>query len=188
MLIINSSEPLDLKLVLKKAFEKEIILDFSKSSPYAKLSCIKECKECCDYSYYLTYERSKLPEKIKAKLTKSTDGMYEIVKTDRRCTFYNPEQDFFCSIHRYRPLRCQVYPYFPVIVDERIVITLEPALKMKNSTDKVKQCPGIGIEGKSLKQSISECISFLENLKDTPNLLKTIVLTVEVFNKIRNDR
>ncbi|MHA2074283.1 MAG: hypothetical protein ACW97X_06670, partial [Candidatus Hodarchaeales archaeon] len=93
--MIFSREPLDLKLILKRALKNEIILDFSKSSPSAKFSCQSGCKECCGYSYYLPNELSKLPEKIKTTLTKSTEGMYEIAKKDRRCTFYNPEQDFF---------------------------------------------------------------------------------------------
>ncbi|MFX0182714.1 MAG: hypothetical protein ACFE95_06475 [Candidatus Hodarchaeota archaeon] len=49
-------------------------------------------------------------------------------------------------------------------------------------------CPGIGKQGKPLKNSIKDCIVFLENLKDSPNLLATIILENDAFNKIRNDR
>ncbi len=116
--------------------------------------------------------------------------MYEINTNNGRCIFYNPENEFYCSIHNLRPLRCRIYPYFPVIVDHRIIITLEPALKMKmkNTSNLRKQCPGIGKDENSLIKTIKECISFLEMLRDTPKLLATIILNGETFNNIRNDR
>ena len=59
---------------------------------------------------------------------------------------------------------------------------------MKNHTTQIKTCPGIGILGKPLKNTIKECLSFLGKLSDVPALLGTIVLESEVFNKVRNDR
>lgn len=114
--------------------------------------------------------------------------MYEITKLNGRCSFYNPIKGFYCSIYDYRPLRCRIYPYFPVIVDERIIITMEPALRMKNFSNKKKQCPGIGKKEKELKQTIYDCILFLKYLRDTPKLLETVILTGERFNNIRDDK
>ncbi len=175
-------------MILKKALSGELILDFSKESPSSKFSCQSGCQECCGYAYFLPAEISKLPEKIRCKLIKSSDGMFDIRRNSGRCVFYDSTMIFFCSIYEYRPLRCQIYPYFPLIVDGKIIITMEPALKMKNSLDEVKHCPGIAIKGKSLKQSINECIVFLKYLNDVPKLLSTIVLSGEAFSKIRNDR
>ena len=114
--------------------------------------------------------------------------MYEIIEINGRCAFYKANLDLFCSIYDHRPLRCRIYPYFPVIVDGRIIITMEPAMKMKEASNTKKLCPGIGKVEKDLKTSIKECISFLTNLKDVPKLLETVILTGDSFNNIRDDR
>lgn len=174
--------------ILNLALKSPIILDFSQTSFYAKFSCQQTCQKCCGYTYYLPSEIQKLSNRIKTELRQSNNEMYEINTNNGRCIFYNPGNEFYCSIHNLRPLRCRIYPYFPVIVDHRIIITLEPALEMKNTSNLSKQCPGIGKDENSLTKTIKECISFLEMLKDTPKLLATIILDGETFNNIRNDR
>ena len=93
---------------------------------------------------------------MKEKLNLTKDGKYEIVRKEGRCIFYhaNSEKEFFCSIYEMRPLRCKIYPYFPLIVNQRVVITLEPALKMKNHSTQIKTCPGIGTLGKPLQETM----------------------------------
>ncbi len=177
-----------LHTILKKALNSTIIHDFNKTSLFAEFSCQNGCKNCCGYAYFLPAELSQITEEIKGSLNKSEKGMYEIKKSNGRCSFYDPIKEFYCSIYNFRPLRCRIYPYFPVIVDERIIITMEPALRMENSSNNKKQCPGIGKKEKQLKQTIDECILFLKYLKDTPKLLETVILTGERFNNIRDDR
>jgi len=177
--------------ILKRALKSPIILDFSQTSFFAKFSCQLTCQKCCGYTYYLPSEIQRLTNRIKTKLRQSNNEMYEIITNNGRCIFYNPENEFYCSIHNLRPLRCRIYPYFPVIVDHKIIITIEPALnmkKIKNTSNLSKQCPGIGKEENSLAKTIELCISFLERLKDTSKLLATIILDGETFNNIRNDR
>ena len=173
---------------LKIALESPIILDFSSESPFSKFSCLSMCHNCCGYGYFLPTEVKNLPNIMKNKLILKKDGKYDILRHNGRCVFYNTNNEFFCSIYDHRPLRCKIYPYFPLIVDQRIVITLEPALKMKNDTTQIKTCPGIGILGKPLKDTKKDCLSFLKKLYDVPTLLSTIVLDSEAFSKIRNDR
>ena len=177
-------------MVLTKALDLPIILDFSEDSKFSHFSCIANCNSCCGFGYFLPPEIKNLPNFIKKKLIFVKDGKYEVTKLGGRCIFYNPSSktEFFCSIHDIRPLRCKIYPYFPLIVNQRVVITLEPALKMMNHTTQIKHCPGIGKTGKSLKETIKDCYSFLRNLSTAPQLLSTIILTNENFNSIRNDR
>lgn len=181
-------DPKKNQFILKRALKSTIILDFSQTSFFAKFSCQQTCQKCCGYTYYLPSEIQRLNNRIKTELRQSNNEMYEINTKNGRCIFYNPGNEFYCSIHNLRPLRCRIYPYFPVIVDHAIIITLEPALKMKNTTNLSKQCPGIGKDENSLTKTIKECISFLERLRDTPKLLATIILDSETFNNIRNDR
>jgi hypothetical protein len=178
----------ELQKILKKALNSTIILDFSKTSLFADFSCQKGCQECCGYAYFLPAELSQIKKEVRSNLSKSDDGMYEITKSNGRCIFYDPIKELFCRIYDHRPLRCRIYPYFPVIVDERIIITMEPALRMKNLSINRKHCPGIGKKAKQLKHTIDDCISFLKHLKDTPKLLETVILTGERFNNIRDDR
>ncbi len=181
----HSKSPL---YALNLALQSPIILDFSEKTRFSKFSCIPGCKKCCGYSYFLPAEVTNLPNNIRKELTLKEDGKYDILRLGGRCIFYNTENEFFCTIYNERPLRCKIFPYFPLIVDQRIVITLEPALKMKNETTKIKTCPGVGKLGEPLKKSITYCLSFLAKLADVPALLSTIVINSEIFNGIRNDR
>jgi Fe-S-cluster containining protein len=177
-----------MELILKEALKEPVIIDFSSKSKFSEFSCIPGCQECCGYTYFLFSELTKLPDKLKEQLI-FNEGKYEVITKDDRCAFYQASDDYFCSIHEYRPLRCRIYPYFPLIVDKRVIITLEPALKMKNTkNDKQRSCPGIGVEDRPLKQIIDNCLSFLEKLNEVPELLSTVILAGDKFNRIRNDR
>ncbi len=174
--------------ILKLALNSPIILDFSSKTLFSDFSCIPGCINCCGYSYFLPKEVTNLPIAMKENLILKEDGKYDILLRNKRCAFYNSRGEFFCTIYDHRPLRCKIYPFFPLIVEQRIIITLEPSLKMKNHPTQIKRCPGIGIQGKPLKNTIKECISFLEKLSDVPALLMTMILDSETFNRIRNDR
>ncbi|MFX0205977.1 MAG: YkgJ family cysteine cluster protein [Candidatus Hodarchaeota archaeon] len=169
--------------------QASIIIDFGTDSKFARFSCVLGCHQCCGYAYFLPSELEKLPFSIKQNLILKGDK-YEITKKDGRCFFFEWEtdNDFYCTIHEFRPIRCRIYPYFPLIVDKRIVITLEPALKMLKDKGHIKSCPGIGTYGKPLKNTIRDCLSFIKNLRDSSSLLATVIFENEAFNNIRNDR
>ncbi|WP_455464714.1 YkgJ family cysteine cluster protein [Candidatus Hodarchaeum mangrovi] len=169
------------------------ILDFSWVSKFARFSCIKGCQECCGYTYFLPDELSSLPDLILPNLMKTPMGTYQAKKNPidaNRCFFFEKSQynSYFCSIHENKPLRCRIYPYFPLIVEKRIVITLEPSLKMKIPSKNATVCHGIGIKGISINNYIKDCIKFLKYCNTVPQLLKTMILDSEMFNRIRNDR
>jgi Fe-S-cluster containining protein len=178
----------ELLLILRKALKSPFTLDFSSYSYFSRFTCLQGCQKCCGYGYYLPTEIIHLENRVKEKLILEKDGKYVILRDNGRCTFYNSNIEFSCSIYDQRPLRCKIYPYFPLIVEQRIIITMEPALKMKNYANQIKECPGIGKSGKALQKSIDECLLFLEKLIDVPELLSTIILDHETFNKIRDDR
>lgn len=174
--------------VLRKALNYPYILDFNPDSSFAKFSCIKECKKCCGYTYFLFTEVHTLPMEIRDNLILREDR-YEVSLQNKRCIFYKEsERGYYCTIHSYRPLRCRIYPYFPLIVDQRIIITLEPAIKMLKDTKQPKECPGIGTNGKNLQETIEECLNFLHMLNQSHRLLETFIIDGEKFNRIRNDQ
>ncbi|MHA1971858.1 MAG: YkgJ family cysteine cluster protein [Candidatus Hodarchaeales archaeon] len=178
-------------ITLERALKEPLILDFASSSFFAKFQCLKGCSECCGYTYLSASEYGALEKpNIKKHFLKNKNGIYEVERVEGRCYFYNRKnRDYYCEIHDNRPLRCRIYPYFPIIVEGRVVITLEPALKMKNHSSNVNtNCPGIGTPGKPLKQSISDCLEYLRSLASAPEILKTVILDNETFQKIRNDR
>ncbi|MHA2225230.1 MAG: YkgJ family cysteine cluster protein [Candidatus Hodarchaeales archaeon] len=185
---MTAMKPIHQIHILKEALESPIIIDFSQKSPFSNFSCISGCKECCGYAYYLPSEVWDLPKSIQDQLIEKNDGKYEIRLTKKRCVFYNSKKAYYCTIYNVRPLRCKIFPYFPVIVERRVIITLEPALRMINYQVQRDTCPGIGKRGKPLTTTIDECLSFLCKLDEVPRLLTTVILDSDSFNKIRNDR
>ncbi|MFW9854679.1 MAG: YkgJ family cysteine cluster protein [Candidatus Thorarchaeota archaeon] len=181
--------PTENERILKKALNSELILDFTSDSAYANFLCIAQCSKCCGYAYYLPSEVENLPNYIKEHLTLKDEKFWISVRS-RRCTFFQSNNaGLCCSIHHYRPLRCRIYPYFPVIVDEKIMITLEPALKMLNDDEgRIKQCPGLSREGKPLQQTISDCLLFLKESRSSPAILSTLIMDCNAFHKIRSEK
>ncbi|MHA1169782.1 MAG: YkgJ family cysteine cluster protein, partial [Candidatus Hodarchaeales archaeon] len=172
--------------------DSQILYDFGKGSIFADHSCIKGCSKCCGYAYYLPKELETLPGKITEQLT-NKGGVHEISREKGRCIFYDgsgKEGEFYCTVHPKRPIRCRIYPYLPVIVNKRIVITLEPAVRMLNTVEgDHHDCPGIGLAGsKTLSKVIEECMVFLKLLSDVPEVLKTFILDQDSFNRIRDDK
>ncbi|MFW9994031.1 MAG: YkgJ family cysteine cluster protein [Candidatus Odinarchaeota archaeon] len=188
MNIIPTDKSRNLSLVLEETIESPVIYDFGPESTFSRFSCIPDCQDCCGYAYFLPSEVEKLPTRIKEQLVLE-GGKHEILTRNGRCVFYSPDKSLNCSIHVHRPLRCRIYPYFPLIVDQRVVITLEPALKMKNKeSDLHHRCPGVGEPGKPLRETLDDCLSFLKKLAEVPDLLATVILDGEKFSKLRNDR
>ncbi|NHJ02614.1 MAG: YkgJ family cysteine cluster protein [Candidatus Heimdallarchaeota archaeon] len=172
---------------LKIALNSPYLLDFSLESFYGQFRCIDGCTNCCSYTYFLPNEITPLPRYILHQLNEIKDGRFEVSRNNKRCIFFNESTQFHCTIHKNRPLRCRIYPLFPLIVENRIVITFEPALKMLNQDGDRNSCLGIGVKGDSLQSMIDDCIIFIKSLKSVPALLSTIVLTNMAFKTIRQD-
>ena len=173
---------------LRKALNQPYLLDFSLESIFAHFSCIEKCIECCSYTYFLPDEISSLSNKIYQQLTITDDGKYEVQRTEGRCVFFDETGPYLCTIHNHRPLRCRIYPLFPVIVNDRIVITFEPALKMLDQDGVGNNCPGFGRTTQSILPLVRDCLKFVKCLEKVPDLLATIVLSDQAFNLIRRDR
>ena len=107
--------------------------------------CEKGCMCCCDRAFFFPSEVELLPEKIVKslairctkcltfnsihatrcqkcglKLTESeeiTPGIYtpKPFKGQSGCVFFNPLKAFHCTIHKYRPMKCKLYPFQPLI-------------------------------------------------------------------------
>ena len=189
MTITLPKTTIDNERILRKALETPHILDFTSNSLYANFVCMADCSKCCGYAYFLPSEVEVLPEEVRTHLSLKNDK-FSIATKSGRCIFYETnDEGWFCSIHELRPLRCRIYPYFPCIVDGKIMITLEPALRMLNDEEKIKkQCPGLGQAGKPLPKTISDCLLFLRKTDTAPAILATMIMDTARFNKIRNEK
>ena len=72
--------------ILRKALQDPYNLDFNPDSFFARFSCIKGCKKCCGYTYFLPAEVKTLPKEIRDKLTLKEER-YEVSLQKKRCIF-----------------------------------------------------------------------------------------------------
>lgn len=59
---------------------------------------------------------------------------------------------------------------------------------LNNDYKSKKKCPGLGKAGKSLQQTISDCLLFLRETSMAPALLTTMIMDTARFNKIRHEK
>jgi hypothetical protein len=142
--------------------------------------CEPDCVCCCARPFFFTSEKAKLPPNVKEKLTyKYRRRLPEeaislsqknaghprrmivpkplIPYKGRTCGFFNPESPCHCTVHSYRPLRCKLFPFLPLLVKNKIVIFAEPFLTLFRTEDEPDwfRCFGLG-KGKNVQASINE--------------------------------
>lgn len=183
--VIKIDKLIDALLEIELSLKNEIIWKTS-----SNFKCVPFCGNCCAYSYYLPSELAKLDDKIRSKLFKEREGMWKISQIDNksRCTFFSLENDkienqYGCQIHNYRPIRCKIYPFFPIVNNNQILIYLEDQIRMKeepsdfdNSNDEDYSCPGL-LESIDCKLYIEKTVKeYIEMCLELPLLAKTLVV------------
>jgi len=91
------------------------------------------------------------------------------------CVFFDSKSEWHCKIHEHRPLRCKLYPFLPLFVDNKIVIVAEPFVtlhKKKKRTPSWFKCYGLG-KGKNIKIEIEKLVKeFIKKMKrDYPEFI-----------------
>lgn len=102
-----------------------------------------------------------LPATVKKSLTVKRKGKQKLIipkpleGVEGTCTFYDKGQKTHCHIFGYRPLRCRLYPYLPVIERDHITILIEPFLKRHSDVEKATwfRCYGVG-KGNDVSEGI----------------------------------
>lgn len=153
-------------------------IDWHPTTP-RKFDCQPRCMCCCSNVFFFPSEERRLPSKIKKNLMiKKGLIIAKPFKKDQGCIFFDPLSQKHCTIHKYRPLRCKLYPYLPVIVpnQDKIVIIIESFAhhfrKDKKTTPNWFRCYGLG-KGKDISSTIErESRIFLDKMRrEYPKLI-----------------
>lgn len=154
---------------------------FHPTTPFF-FECEKGCMCCCSDTFFFPSEVIELPEKIKQKLTKKMNYLitpqpffHNPDGSEGGCIFFNPKLEQHCTIHKYRPLRCKLYPFLPLITKDKIVIICDSFSSVFGSDKKYQRwfrCYGLG-KGKNIKLEIeNQSRTFLRNiLNEYPKLI-----------------
>lgn len=141
--------------------------------------CVPGCM-CCSNPYYLRSEVGELSEETKNHLriillldiyTKKEISriapqpfVTNDPKADGTCCFYKKSLwGYHCGVHGQEPLRCQRYPYYPVVdmKAKEVVILAEPFLPWSSMSSDHHRCFGLG-KGSDVTSTMSEvCRRFL---------------------------
>lgn len=186
---------IDALFEIKQALNNEI--NWKTSSNF---QCIPNCSHCCAYSYYLPPELTNLDNKIKSKLFIEKEGMWKIPQdgSNKRCSFFKIEKanmsnnQYGCEIHHNRPLRCHIYPFFPIIYKNQIHIYREEQIRMKNDLHSLSadnkntidySCPGL-LESVDIKLEMENNIkNYIKGCLEVPLLAKTLVVNPNLVIK-----
>jgi Fe-S-cluster containining protein len=150
--------------------------------------CSPGCRNCCGGTFYTLSEFKTLPMTIKAKLVRSDEvsTVFHIEKINGKCAFYIPNEDHTglthgCSIHGHEPMRCRIFPYLPILSQDRIFITSETFCNVYDLVGVEKYphdiCFGLGNGKRGLKTIVIKmCREYLMSLyQEYPDLLKEIM-------------
>ena len=146
--------------------------------------CQAGCVCCCVGTLFFPSEAALLPQKITEHLYMS-DGL---IRAYRRppgvCIFFDEHRPWHCCIPNYRPLRCQLYPYLPLVTSQQIVIVADPFCNVSYpETDQPEwfRCYGLG-RGPDVTEEV-EAMSreFLNKMVDEyPKLVVQYLLVDDV--------
>jgi Fe-S-cluster containining protein len=101
-----------------------------------KFECQLGCSCCCLNTFFFPSEEKALPDEIR-KYLRIENGRIcpkiKNIKDQRRCVFFDLSTPNHCLIHELRPLRCQIYPYLPIISNGKIIVIAEPFLDLNQT-------------------------------------------------------
>jgi hypothetical protein len=150
-----------------------------------RFKCVRGRCVCCAHPFWLKDEYRSLPDGLKvrsmphpvfkgAMVPLPMDGVTEY---DGTCCFVGFDGDgFCCTVHAHRPLRCRIYPYYPVFdpVSERIVILEEGWTEsaMMSGTP----CRGLGFGDPVGHDILEDCRRYLMGVVDDAEPLLAFVV------------
>jgi len=122
--------------------------------------CQQGCFKCCSMCWFNADELSKLPSKYHP----SIDG--NLIRTkNEKCVFYDSNRAFRCTLREYRPLRCKIYPFEPILDTSRnsIVILAHDVMIWGGKPVEEPSCLCYGLgNGKDVSEEVMEqCREYL---------------------------
>jgi len=166
----------NVKMFLDLIHKKEVV--WHPTTP-KNFECVSGCCCCCADTYFFSEEIEKLPPEIKEKTYTNDLGFISPLpfeRSDGGCIFFKQEE-MHCSIHKYRPLRCQIYPFVPIILNGVITIVTETFTNVVGDNEDIEpwhRCYGLG-KGPDISKSIEEkALKFLRCFFNNYNNLTEI--------------
>jgi Fe-S-cluster containining protein len=118
---------------------KEMKIAWHPTTP-TRFRCMPWCCCCCAEPWFLPSEAGNLPLEIRDKLRIKTalQGRIKIIAPkpfregrEGSCCFFDKKSAHHCLIHPYRPIKCKLYPFFPIVTGTEIIIFAEPFLDIR---------------------------------------------------------
>jgi hypothetical protein len=147
--------------------------------------CEAGCHCCCGSAFYYPSEIPLLSRQLKMQLDPVDKYGTVMLKwcQPNGCQFNLGKNGYSCAVNGQEPIRCQMYPYWPIIVRNKIVIMAEPLCDIFDTSTKtvspLKLCYGLG-KGQDVSKRIERIArNFLEKrINETPG-----ELAANIFNK-----
>ncbi len=123
-----------------------------------RFECQPGCVCCCVNTMFFHGEAERLPFEMAAYLFERNGLVRPRQRPPGVCAFFDAHRPTHCTIPQYRPLRCRLYPYLPVISGDSIVIVADPLCTVTwSETDHPDwfRCYGLG-RGPSVEVQVEE--------------------------------
>jgi len=142
---------------------EKLPIEWHKTTP-RNFQCEPHCCYCCTMCWFNMDEIIKLPKKYHKGLNEIYGTFYpRTIKS--KCYFYQKKKDLHCLINKYRPLRCKIYPYFPILdlKNDRIVILAQDIMVWGGNPpqEPASLCYGLGHGPDVSKVSEKLCREYL---------------------------
>jgi len=97
---------------------QKLPIEWHRTTP-KRFLCQSKCFSCCSMCWFNKDELLRLPQRYHSKLV---DGHVKTI--NGKCPFYNERESYHCAIAEYRPLRCLIYPFNPILDTKRNAIVI----------------------------------------------------------------
>lgn len=124
--------------------------------------CEGGCVCCCGPTFYFDSELGHLPGNILNNLVEDSETGTIHPEFSEGCCFHTKLQkigctDYGCLINGFEPLRCKLFPFWPVIVKDKIIIMAEDILDVftRDAPNPYYRCFGLG-KGPDITEKIEK--------------------------------
>ena len=154
--------------VTEKKKLSELPIVWHESTP-TRFSCQEGCLCCCIGTLFFPSEASGAPQEVQEGLD-FRDGLIRAkLRPPGFCVFFDESRPWHCQIPEYRALRCDIYPFLPLVTPEAIVIVAEvftTIINPKKDDPFWYRCYGLG-KGSSVVAKVEEAARlFLSRLEE----------------------
>ena len=154
--------------VTEKKELSELPIIWHESTP-TRFSCQEGCLCCCIGTLFFPSEAMCAPQEVQEALD-IQDGLIRAkLRHPGICVFFDESRPWHCQIPKHRALRCDIYPFLPLVTLEAIVIVAEVYTTITDPNKDAPpwyRCYGLG-KGPNVVAEIEEAARlFLSRLEE----------------------